>query len=107
METSHNQSPATPTTVPKPAAVSKQAVTGLTPPQLGEAMIREVRPTVVDAQAGASALGEKLIRSIILAPLGWLLMAPLYFKKIMPFISKRYTLTNRRLMIQKGLKPAP
>ena len=34
-------------------------------------------------------------------------MAPLYFKKILPFVAKRYTLTNRRLMIQRGLKPRP
>src|SRR5262249_3344462 len=28
-------------------------------------------------------------------------------KKILPFLAKRYTLTNRRLMIQRGLKPKP
>jgi hypothetical protein len=43
----------------------------------------------------------------ILAPLSWLLMAPFYFKKILPFLALRYTLTNRRLMIMRGLKPAP
>lgn len=82
-------------------------VTGVMPPLLGEAMIREVRPTVVGASAAGAALGEKLTRTIILAPLAWALMAPLFFKKIMPFICKRYTLTNRRLMIQRGLKPKP
>jgi hypothetical protein len=84
-----------------------QAVSGVTPPQLGEAMIREVRPGVVDTWAAAAVLGEKLIRSIILAPAGWAVLAPLYFRRIMPFLCKRYTLTNQRLMIQRGLKPRP
>jgi hypothetical protein len=30
-----------------------------------------------------------------------------YFKKILPFLAKRYTLTNRRLMIRTGLKGTP
>jgi hypothetical protein len=107
METSQNQNAVTPAANNKPTGAPRQAITGLTPPQLGEAMIREVRPTVVAASAAASALGEKLIRSIILAPLGWLLLAPLYFKRIMPGICKRYTLTNQSLKIQKGLKPSP
>jgi hypothetical protein len=70
-------------------------------------MVREVWPSVVEAQPGLAALGQKLISSVFLAPLGWLLLAPLFFKKILPFLSKRYTLTNRRLMIQRGLKPQP
>jgi hypothetical protein len=85
----------------------RQAVAGLTPPQMGEAVIREAWPTVLDASAGAAGLGKKLIRSVFLAPLGWLLLAPLYFKKILPFLARRYTLTNRRVMIQRGLKPVP
>jgi hypothetical protein len=85
----------------------KQAVTGILPPQLGEAIIREVWPSVTDAQPALAALAEKFQRSILLAPLGWLLLAPLYFKKILPFLAKRYTVTNRRVMIQRGLRPAP
>jgi hypothetical protein len=87
--------------------ISRQAVAGLTSPQTCEALIREAWPTVVDANAGLAALGKKLIRSIFLAPLGWMLLAPLYFKKILPYIARRYTLTNRRIMIQRGLKPVP
>jgi hypothetical protein len=30
-------------------------------------------------------------------------LAPVYFMKILPFQARRYTLTNRRLMIQRGL----
>src|SRR5262249_21017869 len=78
---------------------------GVVAPQLGEALIREAWPSV--AATPAAALGRTLTRTIVLAPLAWLLMAPFYFFKILPFLAKRYTLTNRRLMIQRGLKPAP
>lgn len=83
-----------------------QAVTGLVPPQQGEALIREVWPSVAATPAAAS-LGRALICSIVGAPLGWLLLAPVYFAKLLPFVAKRYTLTNRRVMIQRGLKPKP
>jgi hypothetical protein len=69
-----------------------------------EATIREVWPSVT-VYSGVANLGEKLIRSIILAPLGWLLMLPVYFLKVLPFFARRYTLTNRRIMIQRGIKP--
>jgi hypothetical protein len=89
----------------------KQAVTGLTPPQEAEAIIREVFPSVVasplpGAKAGAR-LGRILNRSIIGAPLAWALLIPPYFAKVMPFLAKRYTLTNRRVMIRRGLRPKP
>jgi hypothetical protein len=99
--------PASTTPVPAVPRFVGQAVSGVTPPQLGEAMIREVRPGVVDTSPGLAVLGEKLIHSFILAPVGWFLLAPLYFRRIMPFLCKRYTLTNQRLMIQRGLKPRP
>lgn len=88
-----------------------QAVTGLTPPLQAEAIIREVFPSVVasplpGAKAGAR-LGRILNRSIIGAPLAWALLIPPYFAKVMPFLAKRYTLTNRRVMIRRGLLPKP
>ncbi len=88
-----------------------QAVTGVTPPQQAEALIREVFPSVVasplpGAKAGAR-LGRILNRSIIGAPLAWALLIPPYFAKVMPFLAKRYTLTNRRVMIRRGLRPHP
>lgn len=85
----------------------KQAVTGLVPPQTAEANLRTAWPAVTDASAGAAGFGRSLIQTKLLAPLAWLLLAPLYFKKILPFLAKRYTLTNRRLIIQRGLKPKP
>jgi hypothetical protein len=89
----------------------KQAVTGVTPPQEAEAIIREVFPSVVasplpGAKAGAR-LGRKLMRSFVGAPLAWALLIPPYFAKVMPFLAKRYTLTNRRLMIRRGIRPKP
>jgi Bacterial PH domain len=89
----------------------RQAVTGLTPPQEAEAIIREAFPSVVasplpGAKAGAR-LGRLLMRSIIGAPLAWALLIPPYFAKVLPFLAKRYTLTNRRIMIRRGLRPKP
>jgi hypothetical protein len=83
-----------------------QAVTGLVPPQLAETTIRVTWPSVATSPAVAG-LGRFLMRTIILAPLAWLMLAPFYFKKILPGLACRYTLTNRRLMIQKGWKRRP
>jgi len=105
-----NSQPVTTATPPPTQPVKqggpRQAIAGLTPPQWAEGMVREVWPSVA-AHPGPAALGRWLIQSVGLAPLGWLLLAPFYFLKIMPFLSTRYTLTNRRLMIQRGLKPRP
>ena len=76
---------------------SRQAVTGLTPPQTGEAIIREIRPSV-SAHPAVSGLAQKLTDTMILAPLAWLMLAPLFALKY-GFAARRYTLTNRRLMI--------
>lgn len=84
----------------------KQAVTGLVPPQLAETTIRVVWPSVATSPAIAR-LGRSLMRTIILAPVAWLMLAPFYFKKILPGLGCRYALTNRRLMIQKGWKRQP
>lgn len=85
----------------------RQAVAGLTPPQMAEAMIREAWPSVRGVQAGVAGLSARLIQSVFLAPLGWLLNGLLFGRKFAPFLCKRYTLTNRRLMIRAGWKPAP
>ena len=86
--------------------MSKQVVTGVVPPELGEALIREVWPSVT-SHPGVAGVGRRLTRTIIGAPLAWIMMAPAYFLKILPFFATRYTLTNRRLMIRRGLKPQP
>src|SRR5712692_4309308 len=84
----------------------KQAVTSLVPPEFGETTIRVVWPSVATSPRVAG-LGRWMMRTIILAPLAWLMLAPFYFKKILPVLARRYTLTNRRLMIQKGWKRKP
>lgn len=84
----------------------RQAIAGLFPPQLGEALIRQAWPSVAAFPAIAS-LGRTLILSYVGAPLGWALMLPVYFAKILPFVARRYTITNKRVMIQTGLKPQP
>ena len=84
----------------------QQVVTGIVPPQVGEALIREVFPSVA-AHPAVAGLGRMLTRTIIGAPLAWLLMVFFYFAKALPFLGRRYTLTNRRLMIRKGISRRP
>jgi hypothetical protein len=74
---------------------------------VGEAMIREVRPTLLGVQYAGAALASRLVRTVFLAPLGWLIQGPLFAMKFGPVFSKRYTLTNRRLMVRHGLKAVP
>src|SRR5712692_4645854 len=84
----------------------KQAVTGLVPPQLDEAVIRVVWPSVT-AFPGPATLGRLMMRTIILGPLAWLLLAPFYFMEVLPGLARRFVLTNRRVMFQKGLRLKP
>ena len=79
----------------------QQPVTGVVPPQVAEAKIRETWPSVSRAP-GVANLGRLLTRTILLAPLGWLVMSLLYFSKVAPVFARRYTLTNRRLMVRHG-----
>jgi hypothetical protein len=88
-----------------PLAVA-QVVTGVTPPELGEAKIREAWPSVA-SQPGLASIGRGLTGTIVLAPLAWLLMSTAYFSKLAPFVGRRFTLTNRRVMIRKGWKATP
>ena len=83
-----------------------QVVTGVMPPLLGEARIREAFPSVAHIPALAS-LGRALTGTIVLAPLAWLLMSTAYFGKLLPFLGRRYTLTNRRIMIRTVWKGVP
>jgi hypothetical protein len=85
---------------------TRQAIAGVVPPELGEAMIRQVLPSVTVAP-GMATLCEKMMRTIVLAPFAWMILALPYFKKIMPGTAKRYTLTNRRLMVRTGWKMKP
>jgi hypothetical protein len=86
--------------------VRKQVITGVMPPEMGEARIRETWPSVA-AFPGVAKLGRVLTGTIVLAPLAWLLMGAIYFGKLAPFAARRYTVTNRRVMIRRGLKGKP
>ena len=117
----------------KPRA-AEQAVTGVMPPELGEARIRETRPSVTGTFGGLAGAAKRLMGlpsavagmlpslpiatavlwpivwtalALPLLPVAWLLLLPGFLWKFMPFLCPRYTLTNRRLMIQRGLKPNP
>ena len=86
--------------------VLKQVIAGVVPPEVGEARIREAWPSVARSP-GMAGLGRMLTGTIVLAPLAWLIMALGYFGKLLPFVARRYTLTNRRLMVRHGLKGKP
>ncbi|HKB38103.1 MAG TPA: PH domain-containing protein, partial [Gemmataceae bacterium] len=64
----------------------------------------EAVSSVLGINAGLALLGRRLTQTYVLVPLGWLVLLPLFLVKFAPFLCKRYTLTNRRLMIQRGLK---
>ena len=66
--------------------VRKQVITGLVPPQSGEAIIRDGWPAVA-ARPAVAGLGRALTRTYILAPLAWLLMAPFFFLRVAPFLA--------------------
>jgi hypothetical protein len=66
-----------------------------------ERRIREVWPTVARAPAIAG-IGKMLNNTILLAPLGWLIMSVVYFGKVLPFISIRYRLTDKKIAIVRG-----
>jgi len=85
---------------------ANQAVSGAPPPEMAEARIRETWPSVA-AFPGVAKLGRALTGTIILAPLAWLIMASVYFGKLLPPLARRYTVTNRRVMIRRGLKGKP
>jgi hypothetical protein len=89
----------------------KQAVTGLVPPQVGEALIRETWPSVIATPLALLARPTQVMTEIVyLRPLVWLtwplLLLP-FLLKIMPFVARRYMLTNRRLLVGRFGRTRP
>jgi hypothetical protein len=92
--------------------VSTQAITGLTPPSTAEITIMTTWPSM-----GATAFGQQLGRLysirvgfgniltvgnlIALAAIPQALL--LYMLNILPWSCRRYRLTNRRVVVEKGL----
>jgi len=71
-----------------------------------ERRIREVYRATDGVCPPLARLGAALVRTGLLAPLGVLLLAPLWLLKFAPFCGcQRYTLTNRRLLIRRGWRP--
>jgi hypothetical protein len=89
----------------------KQAIAGVSPPGLGEVTVMTVWPSV-----GGTPLGRALGRLFsikagfwhiftvgkLLALLAMPLGAPLVFMKFAPWDCRRFRLTNRRVIIEKG-----
>jgi hypothetical protein len=91
-------------TTSKPAAFNV-AVTGVIPPTVGRARIREAFPAMPGVTPLAG-LAKALTQTYVLAPLAWLLLAPFFALKFAPFVCRRYSLTNQSLSIRRGWKPA-
>jgi hypothetical protein len=90
----------------------KQAIAGVAPAELGEATVMIVRPSVSMYRLGrwlgklfAIKTGGYIFtvgNFIALAAIPVALV--LYFMRLAPWIGIRYKLTNRRVMVQRGLK---
>ena len=90
---------------------TKQAIAGVAPPEAGEVTSMTIWPSICAFQAGCwvgrlsgnqtgvgfFTLGKLLAVATI--PVSLVLFA----WRLLPFVCRRYTLTNRRIIIQKGL----
>ena len=93
----------------------KQAIAGVSPAQVGEATIMIVWPSIADSslgrlfgwlyaiQAGFSFLTIGNLVALLSIPV----MLPLYAVRKLPFFVRRYRLTNRRVIIERGLLGRP
>ena len=89
----------------------KQAIAGVSPPELGEVTIMTVWPSsslfrLGRALGGLYAIGAG-VGGFTLGRLFMALTVPLalvlYFARLAPGICRRYRLTNRRLVVEQGL----
>lgn len=115
------------------ADMRTQAVMGVVAPEVAEARLAMRWPSVASVP-GVARLGGSLqqaantlfrrtlelptllaiilvlpvtLLAFFLAAAAWVLLMPFYFKKVLPVLMTRYSLTNRRLMIQKGWSMTP
>ena len=98
--------------LPTSIASMKQAISGVAPPELGEVTVMTVWPSIAAYPLGRG-LGRlyRIRAGVGLITIGKLFMAvtipvalALFAWSLLPFVMRRYTLTNRRVIIQKGLK---
>lgn len=93
----------------------KQAIAGVTPAQVGEATIMIVWPSIAATSIGRFFGRLYAIRAgfnfltvgNLIALLSIPVMLPLYFARKLPFSVRRYRLTNRRVIIERGLAGRP
>jgi hypothetical protein len=95
-------------TAPPPA----QPISGVTPAERKEVTVMTVWPSVA-ALAPGRALGQAFAikwpdvyifrLGNLLALLSIPLVLPLYFFKVLPFVGTRYTVTNRRIVVLRGI----
>ncbi|MEX2141145.1 MAG: PH domain-containing protein [Pirellulales bacterium] len=90
----------------------KQAIAGVMPAQSGEATIMMVWPSIADTslgrllgrlygiRAGFSFLTVGNLVALLSIPV----MLPLYAVRKLPFWVRRYRLTNRRVLIERGIQ---
>jgi hypothetical protein len=91
----------------------KQAIAGVTPPELGEMTVMTVWPS-----AASTGLGRFLGRFYAIPAGFWIFtvgrmclllslpLAPLlYFWLRLPGVVRRYRVTNRRIRVERGLRP--
>jgi hypothetical protein len=89
----------------------KQAIPGVSPASVAERRIMTVWPSI-SMYAAARALGRLYViragwyvftlghfLALAVAPLS----AALYLFRVLPFVGERYTLTNRRVIIHRGI----
>jgi hypothetical protein len=93
----------------------KQAIAGVLPSQIGEATIMIVWPSIAATsigrffgrlygiRAGVSFLTVGNLIALSSIPI----MLPLYFFQKAPFWIRRYRLTNRRVIIERGIRGKP
>ncbi len=90
----------------------KQAIAGVSPSQTSEVTIMTVWPSVASMPQGRalgklyaikSGLGSFLTFGKLFMMVTIPLALGLYFARILPVIGRRYRLTNRRVIVQKGL----
>jgi hypothetical protein len=94
----------------------KQAIAGVTPPTQGEVTVMTVWPSVAAMSLAGIPLGRWLgqlyamkagVYIFTLGNLFCLLTIPLaivlYIKRIGPFVATRYRVTNKRIVVERGL----
>ena len=93
----------------------KQAIAGVAPPELGEVTVMTIWPSIGGTPAGRAlgrlyeirlGLGDILTVGNLIALASIPVALGLFALKFAPFICRRYRLTNRRLIVEKGLQPA-